>query len=79
MDLQHLKGKGVSRIRRLYYVYQGIVDTREGVLELRFHDGSFLLLETNSAFVACGMQVIEVNGKGEVDEIWPICREYVCL
>lgn len=48
MDLQHLRGKSVSRLRRLYYVYQGMVDTREGALELRFHDGSFLLLDTHS-------------------------------
>lgn len=48
MDLQHLRGKSVSRIRRIYFVSQGTVDTRAGALELRLQDGSFLLLDTHS-------------------------------
>jgi len=48
MDLQHLRGRKVSRIRRIYFVYQGTVKTHEGALELRFQDGSFLLLNTHT-------------------------------
>lgn len=48
INLQHLRGKKVSRIRRIYYIHQNAVETHEGAFELCFQDGSFLLLDTHA-------------------------------
>lgn len=48
MDLQSLKGQTIIRIRRIYYLHQDQVETRQGALELGFQDSSFLLIDTKS-------------------------------
>lgn len=52
-ELQHLRGKMVVRIRRIYHVHHGRVATQEGALELRFQDNTFLLLDTRSGWTLC--------------------------
>src|SRR5579864_8330800 len=62
---QDLLGKTVVGVRRILYVYQGVVTKDEGALELRFHDGSTALFDTT------GSGTMQVTSQPWVDPFAP--------
>jgi hypothetical protein len=52
--MDHLIGKTVSRVRRVLYVFQGVIEEDEGPLELGFQDGSVALFDFGAC---CRVQV----------------------